>query len=310
MDAKYLVVAPVHLYEGDIVHLSVEYVHFIHSLQTNGVDLDVFDYTRMGRKYGDQIANELLRTAFRAHKYSMIIYFPLAGHEITEETWKSRPRIPTVMWVFNDDWRFETDYSSMCWLFDAVVTDSPEGPARYEEIAFEDVVYCPRAICPSWFSVAGNKLYSTMFSGTGHGNRPSLINNATGGLDQAFVAGINGLYLKWVEYTAHMSAAKTVISPSKASHGDGHQFKFRDFEAAASGAVPISDNPRISDMFEPGVECETFTDQNDLREKIEMLVDNEELRSQIAIAARARVIREHQYIHRFQEVVPKLKEMV
>jgi len=39
-------------------------------------------------------------------------------------------------------------------------------------------------------------------------------------------------------------------------------------------------------------------------------VDNEELRSQIAIAARARVIREHQYIHRFQEVVPKLKEMV
>ena len=63
-------------------------------------------------------------------------------------------------------------------------------------------------------------------------------------------------------------------------------------------------------MFEPGVECETFTDQNDLREKIEMLVDNEELRSQIAIAARARVIREHQYIHRFQEVVPKLKEMV
>ena len=113
-----------------------------------------------------------------------------------------------------------------------------------------------------------------------------------------------------INLNLHSSSYHTGVNP----HGDF--VNPRVFEIAACGAFQLVD-PRseMSDLFEIGKEIETFKDINDLRSKIKYYLANPAKMKEIAEAGRNRVLREHTYKHRMEQLLkivaanePKLRE--
>lgn len=78
----------------------------------------------------------------------------------------------------------------------------------------------------------------------------------------------------------------------------------RTFELAACGAFQLVDERKLlREVFEPGKEIVTFANAEDLKEKIRYYLAHSEERKKIAEAGRMRVLREHTYIHRMDQML-------
>jgi spore maturation protein CgeB len=78
----------------------------------------------------------------------------------------------------------------------------------------------------------------------------------------------------------------------------------RVFELAACGAFQLVDERALlADSFEIGKEIVTFSSLNDLKEKIEYYTQRPEERRKIAEQARARVLRDHTYDKRLEQML-------
>ena len=77
----------------------------------------------------------------------------------------------------------------------------------------------------------------------------------------------------------------------------------RLFEATGVGSLLITDEKdNLGEFFEVGKEIETYSDPDDLVDKIKYFLAHEEERSRIARAGQARTLREHTYLHRMREL--------
>jgi spore maturation protein CgeB len=75
----------------------------------------------------------------------------------------------------------------------------------------------------------------------------------------------------------------------------------RTFEAAGVGAFLLMDRqPALSQFYEEGKEVECFSDNQELRQKIDYYLRNDDERREIAQAARKRSLREHTYQDRLE----------
>ena len=113
-----------------------------------------------------------------------------------------------------------------------------------------------------------------------------------------------------INLNLHSSSYHTGVNP----HGDF--VNPRVFEIAACGAFQLVD-PRseMSELFEIGKEIETFKDIDELRSKIKYYLTNPAKMQEIAEAGRNRVLREHSYQRRMEQLLkivaahePKLRE--
>lgn len=84
----------------------------------------------------------------------------------------------------------------------------------------------------------------------------------------------------------------------------------RAFEVLASGALLITSLPsELTDLgFEEGVHFAAFTDDNEILPTVERFLGDESARSRIANAGREKVLREHTYDRRVDEILQQLKE--
>lgn len=77
----------------------------------------------------------------------------------------------------------------------------------------------------------------------------------------------------------------------------------RTFEIPSCGAFQLVDHRMLmGELFEPG-ELETFTGLNDLRDKIGYFLAHPEQRAAVASQGRKRVLSEHTYLHRMEELL-------
>jgi len=84
-------------------------------------------------------------------------------------------------------------------------------------------------------------------------------------------------------------------------HGDFMRYggKMRTFEAAGAGACQIADDlPGTRHWFTPGENILTFTDADDLREKVALALADDDLRARVAQNGRDHVLAHHTYAHR------------
>lgn len=106
-----------------------------------------------------------------------------------------------------------------------------------------------------------------------------------------------------------------VLSSIKISintHGDFMRYggNMRLFESAALGAFQIvDDRPGVHEWFRDGEHLVTFSDHDDLREKVRYYLAHEAERQRIAAAARAHVLAEHRYDQRLARVEALLGEV-
>lgn len=78
----------------------------------------------------------------------------------------------------------------------------------------------------------------------------------------------------------------------------------RVFELAACGAFQLCDERSLlAEVFTPGEEIITFNNLSDLKDKISYYLEHPEARRVIAERARARVLSEHTYAHRMQQML-------
>jgi spore maturation protein CgeB len=78
-----------------------------------------------------------------------------------------------------------------------------------------------------------------------------------------------------------------------------HGLNLRAFEAAAAGGLgtyPLV--PDLADVFVPGEEIVAYRDLPDLKVRIDALLASPARAAAIAAAGRARVLREHTFVHR------------
>jgi spore maturation protein CgeB len=77
----------------------------------------------------------------------------------------------------------------------------------------------------------------------------------------------------------------------------------RLYEATGMGALLLTeDKDNLRDIFEPGREVETYSDPDQLVEKINTLLRSNRLQ-EIAAAGQARTLREHSYKERMNELL-------
>lgn len=78
----------------------------------------------------------------------------------------------------------------------------------------------------------------------------------------------------------------------------------RTFEISASGTLQLVDvRDDLARFYTPGVEIETYSNGQELLEKIDYYLNHEEQRREIAIRALDRTLREHTYAHRLNELL-------
>ncbi len=83
----------------------------------------------------------------------------------------------------------------------------------------------------------------------------------------------------------------------------------RHFEITACGGFMLTyPTPELSKFFEIGKECEVFTDESDLLEKIQYYLAHPKERYEIAAAGQRRTLSEHLYSHRITKLVTALRD--
>lgn len=104
------------------------------------------------------------------------------------------------------------------------------------------------------------------------------------------------------------------LSLGFATAGDSHKtekrlthLRLREFEAPMSGALYLTeDQPELAEYFEPGREVLTYTDKDDLLEKVRYFLVHQEQAEQIRRAGLERARREHTWQHRFNQMFQAL----
>ncbi len=289
---------------------SIEDLHMVRVLQDMGVQVTRFDFRELMIQHSLPIMNEMLRTEM-ANDPDIIIYVPFEGMEITDDTWLfAGDDTVTVLWLFNDSWRFAQLGQELCWMFDWVVSDSPDAVEHYDGILYDgDVVYMPRAVRTKWFT--GPELerdIDVAFIGQSYGSRPDVL--------RALADTFSDLNLKfrmpdderlaWPDYINVFKRSKIGLSFGQPSQGEQAQIKMRDFEVTAAGAMLLTDNFGINDVFDGGEEAIVFSGFDDLAKKIDYFIQHSDVRERVAQAGNVRTLAMHDYRHRFEQLFKKL----
>jgi len=118
-----------------------------------------------------------------------------------------------------------------------------------------------------------------------------------------------GRRLTPVEYVKIFNASKINLNLHSSMERDGVEpfgdfINPRTFELAACGAFQLLD-PRLylPEQLELGKEAVTFRDSREMEQLIDYYLAHPEERQQIAMSSRSRVLREHTYRHRLEDML-------
>jgi len=101
-----------------------------------------------------------------------------------------------------------------------------------------------------------------------------------------------------INLNLHSSQERDSVDPS------GDFVNPRVFELAACGAFQLSDERKLlPGLFEVGKEIITFKNENEIKELISYYLANPQERERVTAAARKKVLAEHCYKHRIQEIL-------
>ena len=104
------------------------------------------------------------------------------------------------------------------------------------------------------------------------------------------------------------------ISLGFATAGDSHlgacrltHLRLREFEAPMSGALYLTEHqPELAEYFVPGTEVLTYTDRDDLLDKVRYFLGHQEQAERIRRAGLERARRDHTWQHRFSQLFAEL----
>lgn len=281
----------------------------------------------MRSQYIEVVSNTLLE-AFSEKPIDILICMaqaPISAKALTEL--RSRGVI-TVLWFVEDYLRF-TYWNQMAKYYDFVFTiQKGDCIDRIRAAGAGAVHYVPTACDPNFhapliLSDEDREKWGSpiSFVGAGYHNRQQMFATfssypfkiwgsewPTGKPFDRMVQD-ESRRVKPEEYIKVFNASDINLNLHSSSERDGVDptgdfVNPRTFELAAAGAFQLCDHRSLlPELFEVGKEIVTFTDLNDLKEKIAYYQAHPEERRAIAEAGRARALRDHSYERRYEEML-------
>lgn len=274
-------------------------------------------------------------TIARCAEFKPDLVFALAQAPLTEESLRKlkENRIPTAFW-FVEDFRFMNYWERIAPLYDYFFTiQRGQFFERLAEIDVRNFSYLPLAASPDSHKKVELKreevdIYGgdISFVGAPYHNRKYFF---TGLLDFDFKIwgdGWNvglpllrhvqrgGLWIDTEESVKIFNASKININLHSSTYHEGVNpygdfVNPRTFEIAACGCFQLVDYRfEMSELFNIGKEIICFKDLNDARVKIRYFLNNPDERAEIAARGMERVLKEHTYSHRMEQMLEFILE--
>lgn len=250
---------------------------------------------------------------------------PITGRVLMELRAKG---IITVLWFMEDYLRF-TYWKEMSKFYDFVFTiqkgecmelikNAGAGEVHYLPMACDPLVHAPKQLSASEKQEWGSPI---SFVGAGYHNRQQIFASFAelpfklwgtewpGCKPFDKMIQKEGKRLTPEEYTKIFCGTDVNINLHSSNERDGVDpfgdfVNPRTFELAACGAFQLVDERSLlPEIFEAGKEVITFKDKKDLRDKIDYYLAHPEERKKIAETARTKVLNQHTYGHRLQEML-------
>jgi spore maturation protein CgeB len=307
---------------------SFEDMNFRRALEGMDHDLVRFDFKAREQAVGRDAMNaELLRIAEDAQAGAS--FFFLFEDEILPETIAAVGRAsgPTINWFADDHWRFDSFSRKYARSLDVCVTTDHDAVPRYRAEGATNVVLSQWACNPYVYRRVTSELeHGVTFVGQRYGRRPEIVQRIeaaghdvecwghgwpAGRLDQdamvrVFSSSAINLNLSnaWQpEYTLRARLGALVRRIDLDTRPRRDQIKGRNFEVPGCGGFILTQRvAHLDEYFVEGEEIGVFSDEDDLIRQIEYWQSHPEQRAQVAEAGYRRVLAEHTYDHRFEQI--------
>ncbi len=304
--------------------ISAEHYHFYHPFIHMGHDILYFDLTLM--QYGRESMNQRLLEVAKREKPDLmftVLHTNELDPSVIREISESSDTI-TLNWFCDDQWRFENYSRYWAPCFNWVVTTAPSALPKYANLGYSNVIKSQWACNHLVFRKLDLPLkYDVTFVGQTHSDRPKIIRSLRDSGINIHVWG-NGSelgYLPQGEMIGVFNQSRINLNMTKAStcsqgleyarthahRQNPKQIKGRSFAIPGCGGFQLSGSVGdLNEYYEIGKEIVCYEDVEDLREKIQYYLSNEDERAAIAQAGYQRTLREHTYVHRFVDIFERL----
>jgi len=296
----------------------------------HSLDKFVFDKMRRGGIEGTyvEMMSQVALEAFNEKPVDIVICMaqaPMSGRVLAE---LRKRGVITVLWFVEDYLRF-TYWKDIAQYYDFVftiqkgecielITKAGAGNVHYLPVACDPIVHAPAVLTEEERARWGSPV---SFVGAGYHNRQQVMASLCElplklwGTEWPDCKPFDRLlqesgrrltpdeYIKIfnstdVNLNLHSSAERDGVDPF------GDFVNPRTFELASTNAFQLVDERALlPEVFEPGKEVATFKDVPELKAKIEYYLAHPEERKIMTAKARERVLREHTYAHRLQEML-------
>lgn len=120
---------------------SFEYDSFYDSLVKMGHQVDIFDFLTLCQTSGRREMNQRLLSLVKKRKYDLVLT-SLYTDEFSSDFLKELKRYCTnsIVWMNDDQWRWENLGKKVCFSFHHVITTDPDAVKKYHDIGYKNVI--------------------------------------------------------------------------------------------------------------------------------------------------------------------------
>jgi len=298
------------------------FLEFTRPLQDLGHEIDHFDHSACGRKFGQERCGEMFVARVQSGDYA-VVFYQTSGHDhMPKEAIREAGRFATIVaWNSDDDWQWETYSRHAAPYFTFMVT-------TYRHIYESNRAAFPNLRLSQWgcydrladfahpkdiaFSMVG-RVYGQRYHDCRKLHRSASL-RVFGAGSRLVTLGvppfrgcsrIPGLMgppvFDYADVNDIWNRTRVSYTPLGASANPRLlQVKGRVFQMGMSGTLMLcDDHPEIKQYYIPGKEYVTFSSLEECAEKARYYMSHETERARIASAYRDRTEAEHTWRHRF-----------
>ena len=329
---------------------SFEHLNFYNSLKhmSSVQNLDYICMDEILINHGKEFLNEEIIKMAKINNYDCVFFF-MFKDEIYKDTLiylKKEMGIPTIAWMADDHWRFETYSKYWANFFTLVVTTDPVSMKKYKKNNLKNVILSQWGCNHfDYKPTIKNNFFDITFVGMAHGSRKKKIKL----LNQTYQItcwgnGWKNKKLPFEKMVEVYSNSKINLNFSESSFQKNfktfikifiskkysgnlspnnlnlifqntknffqktrNQIKGRVFEVPACAGFLLTENcENLEEYFEIDKEIVVFNSVEEARDKIDFYKKNFSETKKIAQSGYHRVIKEHTYEKRFLEIFKKL----
>lgn len=262
---------------------------------------------KIKKRFGVEKLSKIIREAVFYYNPDILVYhhyLDWVDYKVWEEISRELPT-KTVVLLGDDLARYEE--ARPIWeRFNAVVTMDKNAYEKRQREGFTNVFLSQWGVNHYLYRDLGlRRTRDVAFVGQSYGRRPEFIKRLRDrGIDvHVFGRGwSNSGRISQGDLVKIYNQSKIVFNNSISSKGT-IALNARDFEAAACKSLVVTqDIEEVREYFVPGKEVVVYKDIDDAAEKIRYYLEHEKEREVIAQAGYERVLREHTYTKRFDDI--------